>query len=227
MTNLHSEISDAGVIQWEVADHLSIFVKAKLFSKNKNLKTPNSDTPQYKRFFNESKKDLFCNTFSEMLTGSNLNFSFHSNRNNPNRVLNSLITVIQDSYNKVFPLKKVSKRKTKKQRKPWMNFYILDMIKTKHKLFKKYLNNKTPENLMAYKNKRNNCKKEIEKAKKQYYYIFFKNCKKDPKKIWRGINDLTNKSQKAQSSLPDYIKIDDDGNVSSNPKFMERHVTLG
>ena len=220
LTNLHSEISDAGVIQWEVADHLSIFVKAKLFSKNKNLKTPNSDTPQYKRFFNESKKDLFCNTFSEMLTGSNLNFSFHSNRNNPNRVLNSLITVIQDSYNKVFPLKKVSKRKTKKQRKPWMNFYILDMIKTKHKLFKKYLNNKTPENLTAYKNKRNNCKKEIEKAKKQYYYNFFKNCKKDPKKIWRGINDLTNKSQKAQSSLPDYIKIDDDGNVSSNPKFI-------
>ena len=60
LTNLHSEISDAGVIQWEVTDHLSIFVKAKLFSKNKNLKTPNSDTPQYKRFLMNQKKIYFA-----------------------------------------------------------------------------------------------------------------------------------------------------------------------
>ena len=222
LTNLHSEISDAGVIQWEVADHLSIFVKAKVFSKNQNLKTSKSDTPQYKHFFNESKKDAFCDTFSKMLVGSarNINFSFNTNRNSPNQALNSLITVIQDSYDEVFPLQKLSKHKTKKQRKPWMNFHILDMIKNKHKLFKKYLNNKTPENMMAYKNKRNNVKKEIEKAKKQYYYSFFKNCKNDPQKIWRGINKLTNKSQRARSSLPDYIKIDGEGNMSTNPKFI-------
>ena len=108
----------------------------------------------------------------------------------------------------------------KKQRKPWMNFHILGMIKTKHKLLKKYLNNKTSENLITFRNMRKNVKKEIEKAKKQYYYSFFKNCKNDPKKIWRGINKLTNKSERAGSSIPEYIKIDDEGNMSTNPKFI-------
>ena len=54
-----------------------------------------------------------------------------------------------------------------------MNFTILDMIKTKHKLYKRYLNNKTPENLNAYKEKRNKIKREINKAKKQYILFQF------------------------------------------------------
>ena len=56
----------------------------------------------------------------------------------------------------------------KKQKKPWMNYIILDMIKTKHQLFKKYLKNKTQGNLDAYKAKRNKIKRKIEKAKKQH-----------------------------------------------------------
>ena len=72
-----------------------------------------------------------------------------------------------------------------------MNYQILDMIKTKHRLFKKYLKTKTRENLNAYKAKRNKIKREIEKAKKQHYYTFFKNCKNDPKKIWKEINILS------------------------------------
>ena len=34
LTNLHSEILETGVIQWEVADHLPIFIKAKLLDNN-------------------------------------------------------------------------------------------------------------------------------------------------------------------------------------------------
>ena len=101
-----------------------------------------------------------------------------------------------------------------------MSFQILNIIKTKHKLFKKYLNNKSPENLNAYKTKRNKIKREIEKAKKQYYYNLFNNCKNDPKKIWKEINILTKKGCKVKSSLPKFIKVDDDGNLSTNPKFI-------
>ena len=220
LTNLHSEISDAGVVQWEAADHLSIFVKAKLFPKDHNLHQSKSETPQFKRFFKESKRGIFCETFANRLNDSNINFSFHKNENDPSEALDKLIKVIQNTYNEVFPLQKLSKRKMKNKRKPWMNYQILDMIKSKHKLFKKYLENKTPQNMNAFKAKRNKVKREIDKAKKQYYYTFFKNCKNDPKKIWKGINELSNKCHKTKSSLPSYIKVDDEGNLSSNPKFI-------
>ena len=164
LTNLHTEISDAGVVQWEVADHLSVFVKAKLFSPNHNLHKSNLENPHFKRFFKESKRDVFCDIFANKINDSEINFSFNRNENNPNQTLEKLIALIQDTYNEVFPLQKVSKHKTKKRRKPWMNYQILDMIKTKHKLFKKYLSNKTPENLSAFKTKRNQVKREIEKA---------------------------------------------------------------
>ena len=128
LTNLPNEnISSAGVVQWEVADHLSIYVKAKL-SHNQQLKI---DPPSYKRFFSESKKETFCNTFCTNLTNADICFSFDSNANDPNLVLEKLTEVIKNSYNEVFPLRKVSKRKMKKQKKPWMNYRILDI---EHKL---------------------------------------------------------------------------------------------
>ena len=219
LTNLKSEISDAGIVQWEVADHLSIFVKAKLTPELTKPYQTKRDTPGYLRFFSKSKQGSFCDTFAKKLSNSNINFKFNSG-NNPNHALEKLIKVIQDSYNETFPLRKLSKRKMKRQKKPWMNYQILDMIKTKHKLFKKYLKNKTSENLDAYKAKRNKIKREIEKAKKQHYYTLFKNCKNDPKKIWSEINTLSNRNHKPKSTLPKFIKLDEEGNMSTNPKFI-------
>ena len=101
-----------------------------------------------------------------------------------------------------------------------MNHIILDMIKVKHKLYKKYLDNRTPENLSIYKLKRNKVKREIEKAKKQYYFQFFKKVDQNPKKTWEALGSLTYKNKKSKTTLPKYLKIDQEGNVSSNPNFI-------
>ena len=110
LTNMQSKITDAGVVQWEVADHLSIFVKAKFLSKQISFKR---DMPRFKRFFNESKRELFCDTFAKNFMNSDIKFVFNEN-NDPNQALEKLTMVIQDSYNEVFPLQKLSKRKIKK-----------------------------------------------------------------------------------------------------------------
>ena len=34
LTNLETEISEVGVVQWEIADHLPVFVKLKLSKHN-------------------------------------------------------------------------------------------------------------------------------------------------------------------------------------------------
>ena len=138
LTNLHSEISDAGVVQWEVADHLSIFVKAKLLTKRQKSNSLDSNTPCFKRFFTQSKKNVFCDIFSKKLYNSDINFSFaNTGENSPNHALKELIKIIQDSYDEIFPLRKVSKRQMKKKRKPWMNYQILDMIKKQKQIIQK------------------------------------------------------------------------------------------
>lgn len=217
LTNLTSEVSEAGVVQWEIADHLPIFVKIKF--KN-STQYANLSRPKYMRFFNAGKENQFCEVFSQNLSNSDMNFNFENRSNDPNTVLERMTSVIQETYNAVFPLQKPSNRKTKKLRKPWMNFYILDMIKNKHKLYKKYLNHKTPENLNDFKTKRNKVKREIEKSKKHYYYNLFKKCKNDSKKIWKELNTLTRKKSKVKSTLPKFIKVDDEGNTSTDPKYI-------
>ena len=130
------------------------------------------------------------------LFDSNLNFRFGSETvNDPNIVLEKLITIIQSSYNEVFPIRRVSKRRIKMKHKPWMSHEILSMIKEKHKFFKKYLKNKTPENLSLYKEKRNKIKREVEKAKKQYYHTYFNNCKYDVKKSFLLFSENMARSQ--------------------------------
>ena len=101
-----------------------------------------------------------------------------------------------------------------------MNFHILDMIKSKHKLFKRYLNYETPENLSAYKTKSNKIKKEVEKAKKQYYFNLFKKCKNDPKKNWKEINSLMKKNKNAKANLPKVMSFERGGKASTDPKSI-------
>ena len=120
---------------------------------------------------------------------------------------------------KFTPLVKISRRKFKKRRKPWMNHEILN-IKIKHKLYKKYLDNKTRENLSAYKLKRNKVKREIKKSKKQYYLQFFHKVNGNSNNTWEAVGSLINKNRKSKAALPKYSKIDEEGNLSTNPKFI-------
>ena len=71
-----------------------------------------------------------------------------------------------------------------------------------------------------YKLKRNKVKREIEKAKKQYYFQFLMKVDQNPKKTWEALGSLTNKNKKSKTTLPKYLKIDQEGNVSSNPNFI-------
>ena len=82
------------------------------------------------------------------------------------------------------------------------------------------MNNKTPENLSNYKNKRNKIKREVEKAKKQYYFEYFKKANNNSKKNWDAVGSLINKRKKARSTLPKYVKCDDEGNLSTDPNFI-------
>ena len=67
-------------------------------------------------------------------------------------------------YEKIFPL---TKTKKKKYRKPWITPSLLRSINKKHKLYKRFLRNRTSCNEKKYKDYRNN--NLLRHAKKKFY----------------------------------------------------------
>ena len=193
ITNLNCNQIKSGVIQFEASDHLPIFGLARI-----NLPKPSILTPSYKRVFDASKKDQFCDLFQQKLCNSTIT----TGNFNPNTAMTSLIHAISTTYKGVFPLQKVTKRYLRKFRKPWITASILKLIKTKHKLYKVYLNKRNVDSFEKYKSQRNIVKRYIEQSKRNYFKNMFHNCKDDRKKTWSCLNTVLNKSSKKASSLP-------------------------
>ena len=85
---------------------------------------------------------------------------------------------------------KVSTSIKKKRNTPvWLNKKVLNKIKKKHKLFKRYLTTKSGLDYQKYILERNRCNKLIKNARKDYEHNIAKESKKNPKKFWKYINE--------------------------------------
>ena len=146
ISNLNHCQIKAGVVQYEATDHLPIFGVVKL-----QLPQNKSEEIFYRHNFDQNKKDQFCSVLSEKLQQA----TPISRPSDPTSTFEGIIKIIQDTYNETFPLKKLSRKTRKKYRKPWVTASILELIKTKHKLYKVYLDTKTTESHTAYKKHRN------------------------------------------------------------------------
>ena len=113
---------------------------------------------------------------------------------------------------------KLTKTKIKQKTKPWINNDILKQIKTKDKLYTKYIKETNPINKLnlfdEYKTKKNDITKLIRISKKSYYNEYFKKNSQNIKKLWSGVNQIINKTLNKDSS-PVCIEIDTDGNTQT------------
>ena len=83
------------------------------------------------------------------------------------------------------PLKKLSKKQTKSQRKPWITVEIKKSISNRDNLLKKYLKAKGERRTTLYsqyKQLRNQIVNMIRESKSNYYHEFFNNNLKNSKK---------------------------------------------
>ena len=89
-------------------------------------------------------------------------------------------------------------RRVRSEHVPWLT----SEIKTKmyHRDFLKKKAVKTGSILFhnAYKKARNNLNKLVKDTKASYYNKAINSCNKDPKSMWKTINQLTNKKSKQQ-----------------------------
>ena len=81
------------------------------------------------------------------------------------------------------PLKKLSKRKEKMKRKPWINKEIIQCIRKRDKLYKEFIKTKNPEWEAKYKTCRNKINHLVRTNKRNYYSSYFENFKSNSKKI--------------------------------------------
>ena len=200
ISNLQSNQIKTGVIQYEASDHFPIFGIPKLI-----LPLFKPEPPIYKRFFNKNKKDDFCRALQCKLQVSENSplTSF-----DPQSSLGNVIKGIQAAYDKTFPLKKLSRKASKKFRKPWVTASIVDLIKQKHKLYKAYLRRKNAQSFNAYKKQRNLVKRTIESAKRKYYFNLFEQSKNDVRKTWKNIKIAQNKAARPTNTLPEHLHFE-------------------
>ena len=99
----------------------------------------------------------------------------------------------QQSFTNCIP--KVS-YKTKKRNIPWLTTGIIVSIKTKNKLYKKYLKSSTIENQHKYKVYKNKLDHILRIAEKKYYHQFLEDNKNNMFMTWKVINSIIGRNRK-------------------------------
>ena len=94
------------------------------------------------------------------------------------------------------PLRKLTNKEFKQRYKPWISTGILNSMKRKHSLFKKYINcsdqNQKKHLYREYKFLRNRINIIINDSKKQHYINFFHDSNTNLRKVWQGIKEIIN-----------------------------------
>ena len=117
------------------------------------------------------------------------------------------------------PWRKLNKKELRLQLKPWLTQGILNSIKRRDKLLRKYIGASDPtrkeELHNEYRKLRNKITALIRASKKTHYKQYFaENCE-NIKKTWIGINNIIN-IRATNANAPNSMLIDND--LKSNPK---------
>ena len=122
------------------------------------------------------------------------------------------------------PLKsiKVSNRKT--VRKPWVTTSILNSIRTKDKLYKKFITKPTTENKLKYTKYRNILNNLLRAAKKSHITAEIELNKFNMKETWKTLNNVLGRNK--QTKLPDFFKDPDGNKITDSNKIANNNFFL-
>ena len=121
---------------------------------------------------------------------------------------------------KHIPVRKLTTKECKQKIKPWITPKIIAKIKTKNKLYKKFMKSKSKDDQLQFNKVKNEITSLTRKSKQDYYKKYFDKHSKNSKKIWNGIKEIINLKQKS-SSLP--TSLIDNGKFLSNQKDVANH----
>ena len=203
-------VTTSGNLIPTISDHMPNFaIMEKAMSKIKPSRLK-------KRDFRTFNHDNFEHDIS--------NIDFSTNTAMTDCELEVKYKTFQDSIlqiiNKHAPLKMLSRKQVKQQLKPWVTPGILKSISKKNQYYKKFLKTKNTFWYQRYKLYRDILNRLIRKSKNNFQSAYFEKFKNNSKKIWKGINNLLNKSSNKSS---EDINLNINGNLVNDKTKVANH----
>ena len=150
---------NCNIILSDISDHFPTFA-----SYNLRRTSENSITIKHTRdmkHFNVS--NFIKDVESEMKTfNQQLNLS-------PDELMCCFIKKFDEIVNLHAPLRRISNNEIKHNRKPWVNNYIIKLVKKKNKLFTRFVKNPTKKTQKSYTIVKNTVAQKIRSCKRNYY----------------------------------------------------------
>eukprot|EP00732_Lithocolla_globosa_P002349 Lithocolla_globosa_v1_NODE_1521_length_2514_cov_56.965041.p1 type:complete len:317 gc:universal NODE_1521_length_2514_cov_56.965041:1174-2124(+) len=208
----------AGIIYGDIADHLPTFC---IFNNVHTYFKSNSTINYYDtKNYNKTAflEDLKQAPFSEILKQKNGDSAF-------NKFLDIFIPISQ----KHIPIKTKKIKPQKCQaRKPWITKELRKEIKRQHLLYEKSQKDKKNNDLSKeHKTFRNQLRKKLQRAKKNYHHELFLKHIDNAKKTWGIIKNILNNKREACTPKQIVIKSTQENNkqeeVIKNKKEIANH----
>ena len=189
LTNSHASSFISGVLTQDISDHCFTFSSINL-KKEKVAKVNKSA---------RSFSDLNISKFYESL--SNIGWSDVLDCQDPENAYNIFWDLFSTLFNLHFPLRQFKFNKNFHKLNSFMSTGLLTSRRKKLKLYKLYLSDKTGLNFSNYKSYRNLFNKLIKASKKLYYENELQKNQKDPKAMWKILNESINRSSSKNSDI--------------------------
>ena len=195
-----------------ISDHLPQFL---LFQNNNININPNEEK------FYKNWKAFRIEEFKTHFQSIDWKTIMQVEVNDPNVAFTNFYENLNHLISQYLPIKKLTKKQTKRKEKPWISQGILRSIKVRDKIYSRFLKEKDPivKKILheRYKTYRNRLVNLIRLSKRNYFQKYFSDNEKTPKNIWKGINEiiaLKNKKNFKNTSL------EIDGTIVSNPEIL-------
>lgn len=195
-----------GIMLQSISDHLCTFISLTKQEKN------HANIPQKTRILNDVNIELFKNKLSDIHNAVTNNLTCSTNY-----IWNLFTNNIKSMYEECFPLKTLSKNQLKN--KAWFTAGLKKSAKTKEKLYKNWLANKTEPKALKYKNYKNAYNKALRLAKQNYYRKLF-STDTDNKKMWTEVKTII--SKRKDNGYLDSLRIGD--RIATNPETISNEM---
>jgi exonuclease III len=185
-----------GSVIIDISDHLITFIQP----EGTRLKV--SREPTYRRSFNHTNLSNFRNSLSALSWNNVMQCNF------VDEAYNLFWSDFKTFFDLHFPLKKQKFNKNFHSKNKFITQGILVSRRRKNELLKLHVKSRTPESKEIYCNYRNMYNKIVRASKKLYYREHISANKKDPKKLWGLLKEVST----GELQVDKIEKISENGN---------------
>ena len=203
VNNLLNKSVTSGILADPISDHLPVFCITPI-QTNKSKQTFIT-----KRIFSDRNKTKF----TDLLNSVNWDPCYA--QTDCQAAFTTFYNTYKTCFDQCFPPTKI--KLGYRNKKPWLTEELKEMIKTKNKLYCKYIKSKTPHDQLIYSKFKSRLRSILRRAERSHYDDLFSRHKTNLRKSWDIIKDVINKKQHNNNT---HYTLEIDGNETSDPLLV-------